>query len=295
MEFNVSYPEGAAYDIYPTARNGFSEISTGYVAGNRMLIWNLDNSAGRYSYVQGHIYVNMNGTGTMQLYGRREMNISDAAAFQPGYLGSETNADGKKLINPSNSEIRAIAEQVKNETGSDDVWMVARALFIWLKNNTVYYIDPSTSDYSHLPTEVLHSGRGKCDELSHLYISLLRADGIPARFVKGYLVERNPDRYISHVWTEFYDGEWVPVEVAGTGNVSDEANTHFAVQRPDHIEVFIDDGTNDAINEGDFSGGLYYDQPSAFPFSIYYDAIGYNQTYIAVCSDGTRELKAEME
>lgn len=295
MDFVVTYPKGATYDLYPAAGSGLSRISTGYVAGNRVLKWKLDNSEGSYSYVEGHIYVNMNGTGTMQLYDQKEMSISDAASRQPNYLGSETTANGRKLINPSNSEIKATAQQVKSETGSNDTWTVAKALFIWLKSNTVYYIDPKTSDYSHLPTEVLHSGKGKCDELAHLYISLLRADNIPSRFVKGYIASRNPGRYLSHVWVEFYDGEWVPVEVAGTGNASDEANTHFAVQRPDHVEVFMDDGTSESIGEGDASTGIYYDQPAVFPFNIYYDAISYDQMYIAACSDGTRELEKEME
>lgn len=294
-EFALSYPEGATYDVYPTSSSGLSKISTAYLAGSRVLEWTLDNSNGDYSYVQGYVYVNMDGTGTMQLYDRREMGIPDASSGQPGYLGSETDEDGDRMIDPSNSEIRAIAQQVKNETGSDDAWTVARALFIWLKSNTVYYIDPQTSDYSHLPTETLHSGRGKCDELSHLYISMLRSVGIPSRFVTGYIAERNPGRYLSHRWVEFYDGEWVPVEVAGSGNASNGANTNFAVQQPDHVEVFTDDGTDESMPKRDFSTGVYYDQPDAFPYSIYYDAIDYNEMYIAACSDGTREFKNEME
>ena len=296
LEFVASYPEGATYDIYPAADGGLSEVSTAYVAGNRMLKWKLDNSEGRYSSVGGHIYVNMNGTGIMKLYDRKETSITDAASRQPNYLGSETTEDGKTLIDPSNSEIRTIAQRVKSETGSDDVWTVAKALFVWLKNNTVYYIDPETSSYSHLPIDTLHSGKGKCDELSHLYISMLRADGIPARFVKGYPVKRNPERYLGHVWVEFYDGEWVPVDVAGSsGNASAEANMYFAIQRPNNVKVFVDDGTSESIGEGDTSTGTYYDRPSVFSFNIYYDAIGYNQMYIAACSDGTRELKKEME
>jgi transglutaminase-like putative cysteine protease len=296
MEFTVSYPEGAAYEVHPAADDRLSQLSIAYQAGNRMLRWKLDNSKGRYSYVEGRAYVSMNGTGTMRLYDRKEMSITDAASRQPDYLGSETTKDGRMLIDPSDQEIRAIAQQVKRETGSDDAWTVARALFLWLKNNTVYYIDPVTSDYSHLPLETLHSGRGKCDELSHLYISLLRAGGIPARFVQGYLVDRNPERYMSHRWVEFYDGEWVPVDVAGSsGNVTAEVDTYFAIQRPDHVTVFVDDGTSESLTGRDTSTGSYYTQPAVFPFTSYYDATDYNQMYIAVCSDGTRELKKEME
>ncbi len=293
MDFNVSYPSGATYDVYPAPRSGFSEIGTGYTAGNRVLEWMLDNSNGRYSYVEGHVYVNMNGTNGIRLYSPKEMGIKEAALGAPGYLGSETTLNGKRLIDPANQEIMAIAREAMN--GSGDTWTVAKSLFIWLKSNTEYYIDPVASNYSRTPVEVLHSKNGKCDELAHLYISLLRADGIPARFVKGYLVEKNPDRYLAHVWVEFYDGEWVPVEVAGSGNASNEANFNFGVLEADHIPVFTDDGTDDSIGEGDVSSGYYYDMPSTFDFDIYYDFVGYNQTYISSCADGTRELKDKME
>lgn len=295
INFVISYPQGAESDVYPPSDGRLSDVGIGDVAGNRVLEWELDNLKGSYSYVSGHAYMNIDGTGTMQLYSQKKMSISEAASKQPAYLGSETNSDGKKLVDPSNREIKAIAQRVKNETGSNDTWTVAKALFIWLKNNTVYYIDPLTSNYSHLPTEVLHSGKGKCDELAHLYLSLLRADGIPSRFVKGYFIERNPDRYLSHVWVEFYDGEWVPVEVAGGGNASSETDVHFAIQLPDHVAVFVDDGTSESLTEGDYWTETYYGRPSEFSFSIHYDAIGYGQKYLSVCADGTRELKDERE
>ena len=293
----LSYPQGAKYEIYPGEENGFSETETTYLAGNRMLKWTLDNSEGDYSYVEGHLYMDMNGTGTMQVYNNRQMGISDAKSSQSNYLGSETRKKtGEKMIDPSDSEISRIAQQVKSETGSEDTWTVAKALFIWLKNNTVYYIDAGNTDYSHLPSETLQSGRGKCDELAHLYISMLRSVGIPSRFVKGYVAERNPQIYISHRWVEFYDGEWVPVEVAGNSrNSTQEADTYFGVRRPDHIAVFVDDGTDASIGEMDSLSGIYYDKPALFPSYTHYDAIGYDQKYIAVCADGTRELKDKME
>ena len=239
----------------------------------------------------------MNGTRTTQLYDWKEMSISEAAAMQSNYLGSETNKDGETLIDPYNSEIKKIAQQVKSETGSDDTWTIARALFIWLKNNTVYYIDPETSDYSSLPAETLHNGKGKCDELSHLYISMLRANGIPARFVQGYLVYGNTKRYISHRWVEFYDGEWVPVEVSGGNtNASTEANYNFAILGADHVKIFVDDGTSASMAGIGSYTSSYYDWPSAVsPFDEYYDAISYDPMYLAACADGTRELMEEME
>jgi transglutaminase-like putative cysteine protease len=292
----VPYPQGARYEIYPSEEHGFSETDTTYLAGNRMLEWTLDNSE-RYSYVEGHIRMSMNGTGAMKIYNRKEMTILDARSGQPNYLGSETREKtGDKLIDPSDQEIRRIAQQVKSETGSEDTWTVAKALFLWLKNNTSYSINAENPNYSRTPEETLRSGSGKCDELAHLYISLLRAEGIPARFVNGYVAEKNPQLYIRHRWVEFYDGEWVPVDVAGTSrNVSYMADVSFGVQWPEYVPVFVDDGTDEAMGEMDSIHGNYYDKPALFPQYVHYDSIGYDQKYLAVCADGTRELKDRME
>ena len=306
--YTLTYPDGATYSIYPAADGSLSVLSTTYRAGNRMLSWKLDNTAGRYSYVQGYLYVEMEGTQTMRLFDRKEMRISVASASQPNYLGSETSEDGKTMIDPYNSEIRAIAERVRDGTGSDDVWTVAEAMFAWLKNNTSYYHGPESDEYTQSAIEVLHNRKGDCDELSSLYVSLCRAAGIPARFIKGYSVEKEPKEYISHQWTEFYDGEWVPVEVASSatmtyengvtrgesGNITDMINTRFGVSLPDHVRTFVDDGTSQSMptESGKY---LYYDKMPSFSPSIYYDMAGYDKMYIAACADGTRKLVKEKE
>ncbi len=307
VSYLLDYPEGATYSVYPAADGHLSGLSTVYRAGNRMLSWELDNSAGRYPYVYGYFYMDMNGTQTMQLFNKKEMKISDAAASQHAFLGSETNDEkGRTMINPSNSEIKAIAEQVKGETGSDDTWTVAEAMFAWLKNNTEYYHGPESDKYAQSAIEVLHSRRGDCDELTYLYVSLCRAAGIPARFVGGYLVEKEPKKYAAHVWAEFYDGEWVPVDLAASKNLTYEngvirgesmnitqlTDTCFGVSMPNHVQTFVDDGTSESIITGN-GKGAYYDKRSTFFPNVFYDLTGYDQMYLASCSDGTRELVKE--
>jgi transglutaminase-like putative cysteine protease len=55
---------------------------------------------------------------------------------------------------------------------------------------------------------------GVCQDISHLAIGLLRAAGIPARYVSGYLhpdpnAERGqPVIGQSHAWIEWWNGEW---------------------------------------------------------------------------------------
>ncbi len=64
--------------------------------------------------------------------------------------------------------------------------------------------------------EVLKRGKGSCSEYAYVYISMMRAAGIPARFV-GSVVERGDraslDR-VFHRWTEIYlpGYGWIPVD-----------------------------------------------------------------------------------
>jgi transglutaminase-like putative cysteine protease len=58
------------------------------------------------------------------------------------------------------------------------------------------------------------SGKGVCQDISHVTVGLLRALGLPARYVSGYLHPR-PDAGIgqavtgeSHAWVEWWDGAW---------------------------------------------------------------------------------------
>ncbi|VVB73808.1 Carboxypeptidase regulatory-like domain protein [uncultured archaeon] len=313
----VMYPEGATYSVFPGTDSGLSRISTSSQAGNRMLRWTLDNLANRYAYVDGYVYVDMRGTQTMRLFDRREMRIVDASSGQPAFLGSEALEGeasgnmveaGRTMIDPYDSEIRTIAEQVRDGTKSDDVWTVAEAMFVWLKNNTEYYHGPESGAYTKSAIEVLHSREGDCDELSSLYVSLCRAVGIPARFVRGYAMEEGSTDYTSHQWAEFYDGEWVPVEVATTGNTTREngvtrgisgnithlVDTRFGYRGPGYVQIFVDDGTSESVNIDYGSGGKYYDRPSVTSDYSYYDIVSYDTKYIAACADGTRALVGEI-
>jgi transglutaminase-like putative cysteine protease len=62
--------------------------------------------------------------------------------------------------------------------------------------------------------QVWRQREGVCQDISHLSIGLLRAIGLPARYVSGYLYP-GVDGVIgeavigqSHAWVEWFDGEW---------------------------------------------------------------------------------------
>jgi hypothetical protein len=70
--------------------------------------------------------------------------------------------------------------------------------------------------------EVAESRSGDCTEHAVLLVALLRAAGIPARVVLGFVHSSREQSLIGHMWTEAWiDGGWVPLDATrargGTG------------------------------------------------------------------------------
>lgn len=79
--------------------------------------------------------------------------------------------------------------------------------------------------------EVLKEGRGVCQDFAHVTIAILRAAGIPTRYVSGYLhpdPEAEAGKTVageSHAWVEWWAGDWraydpTNVTQPGVGHVS---------------------------------------------------------------------------
>jgi transglutaminase-like putative cysteine protease len=70
------------------------------------------------------------------------------------------------------------------------------------------------TEVSSSALEALHHGAGVCQDYAHLSIALLRAAGVPARYVSGYLhtdKEARPGDTVSgesHAWVEAWLGDW---------------------------------------------------------------------------------------
>ena len=102
----------------------------------------------------------------------------------------------------------------------------------WLRENIEY--QPGTTEVSTTAVEVLQARRGVCQDFVHLGVTMLRAAGIPARYVSGYLY---PDgvselgethRGEGHAWLEAWVGDWYPVDPTSGDTV---AERHVLVGR----------------------------------------------------------------
>jgi len=117
----------------------------------------------------------------------------------------------------SNDEdiVRIASELVK---GEDDLYAAVFKIADWTKNNINYDLSTLTAEVSQKASWVLENKQGVCDELTSLFIALLRAVGIPARFVSGISYTNSPlfpENWGAHGWAEVYftGYGWVPFDV----------------------------------------------------------------------------------
>ena len=111
--------------------------------------------------------------------------------------------------------IRLANELVK---GDDDLYSAVFKVAYWTKNNIEYNLSTLTADVSQKASWVLQNKQGVCDELTSLFIALLRAVSVPARFVSGIAYTNSnlfPENWGAHGWAEVYfpDYGWVPFDV----------------------------------------------------------------------------------
>jgi transglutaminase-like putative cysteine protease len=111
---------------------------------------------------------------------------------------------------------------------------------------------PGTTKPGTTAAEALELGQGVCQDMSHALITLAQADGLPARYVTGYLLTGDEaDSEAAHAWTEIYvDGlGWIGFDAAnrccpderyirlGSGRDAQEAAPIRGVSRGGGVEA----------------------------------------------------------
>ncbi len=296
--FVFPYPAGSSYDISPAPDGYSSTIQLWNIGDNPMLNWTLRNDGA--SPIPFHALVTLSGTKTEGPFPNLGMDIPTAAQAKPQYLGRIYDPTWQQVtVDPADPAISALARQIKEDARSNDTWTVARAMFIWLKNNTTYRVNNNAGFYKYYTArQVLDAKQGQCAELSALYIAMLRAVGIPARPIAGYDMEYPDYDPVPHEWVEFYDGQWVPVEVSGSNDLSIDwmLRYDFGFVNTNKVQTFADDGT-DASGRYDYLP-IYLFSGSATPhskFSFYkhYEFSRFNPMYIRTCQNGTISMVKE--
>ena len=95
-----------------------------------------------------------------------------------------------------------------------------------LVNRRVSY-QPGSTGVQTSAQEEWDARSGVCQDMAHVSVGLLRAAGLPARYVSGYLhpdPKAEPGHAVagqSHAWAEYWTGEWVPCDPTSLAPVAE--------------------------------------------------------------------------
>jgi transglutaminase-like putative cysteine protease len=112
-----------------------------------------------------------------------------------------------------NSDIRAKANDLV--AGETDLYLAAYKIGSWVKDNIVYDLNTMTAEADQKASWVFVNKKGVCDEITNLFIAMLRSVNVPARFVSGIVYSNLDNNFGNHGWAEVYfpGTGWVPFDV----------------------------------------------------------------------------------
>lgn len=119
-------------------------------------------------------------------------------------------------LGPIDGPVKALADRITK--GKRTVLEKARAIYDWTCENTCR--DPKTKGCGKGDVcALLKNPRGKCTDISSLFVALCRAAGVPAREVFGIRLGKKDGDDITgwqHCWSQFYlpGYGWVPADPA---------------------------------------------------------------------------------
>lgn len=134
--------------------------------------------------------------------------ITDIAPYDKtsSLYSTYTKREPDDLVDPKNPEVKNVANTLWDETNGNII-DYSRKCYEWTASNMTY---GNMNTGLHPITELMNTKVGDCGNFASVFISLLRAKGIPAR----HLVMIDPWHKEYHVRAEFYVPAygWVPAD-----------------------------------------------------------------------------------
>lgn len=295
ITYDCDVPEVLVGQIMSILVNNNSYENRTLATFNVVKSWNINSNVNKEYDLGITASVRLASYNVVDLNGANALSISDINSSLVDQYCQAQSSDGTTYIDPNDPNIKAKANEILNNAGTNNSFLVAKVLFIWLKEQTAYIIH-LTNNSVQPSGDTFLCKTGDCDDLSFLYISLCKSVGIPARFIRGFIVEE--DSATPHAWAEVYVGGeignsgWIPVECAGVSlNAETEVNQNFAIESADHLRLFMDDGSNESLNIS-LSGLSYVTYGNRLVDATYYSEItdyavlGSNQ--LVIDEDGNR-------
>ena len=125
----------------------------------------------------------------------------------PLYQEFTAERDQHIVFSPRMKELAA-----KLTEGETNPLLKAQRIFRWVNDNFPWASAREYSTIENIPEYVLDNQHGDCGQVSLLFITLCRLNGIPAHFQSGFMM--HPGAWNLHDWSEIYfEGiGWVPVD-----------------------------------------------------------------------------------
>lgn len=298
ITYDCDVPEALNGQIVSTVANDNSYENKTLATFNVVKSWDIHSNENKEYTLGITASVVSESYNVADLNGANALSIADISSSLVDQYCQAQSTDTTTYIDPNNPNIKAKANEIYNIGGTNNSFLVAKELFIWLKQQTAYRIHLTDSNVQPAGDTFLCK-TGDCDDLSFLYISLCRSLGIPARFIRGFLIE--VDTATPHAWVEVYVGGgvgnngWIPVECAGiSSNAETEVNQNFAIESADHLRLFMDDGSNESINIS-MSGLSYVTYGDMIVEATYYSEVTdytvLRSNELVIDEDGIRSYK----
>ncbi|HTV11019.1 MAG TPA: transglutaminase family protein [Acidimicrobiales bacterium] len=112
----------------------------------------------------------------------------------------------------TSQELSEVADKLRKGCSSPS--RAATSVVQWAHGQLEY--GPGTTHVGTSALEAWRAGKGVCQDYTHLSLAVLRAMGIPARYVSGYFYPRADGALgaelvgESHAWVEAWTGRWEP-------------------------------------------------------------------------------------
>ncbi len=105
--------------------------------------------------------------------------------------------------------IQVLSERIVGD--EQDPKEITKRIFAYISDSIPWASAREYSTIRNIPEYVINNKHGDCGQVSLLFITLCRYNGIPAKWQSGFML--HPKGVNLHDWAEIYaDGQWVPVD-----------------------------------------------------------------------------------
>jgi len=208
------------------------------VGPGTIAVWSYDDYWGTHVSVfelpEAHEELVIRATSTVQTEPHPSL---PPASQRPGWATIREQAEGRRLLEMTlPTALTTVAAEVSGAViaevagrGPDDT---AAAISALVRDRIAYL--PGATGVRTNAQQAWDKGQGVCQDMAQVTIGLLRAAGLPARYVSGYLHPRadpKPGRTAfgpSHAWVEYWAGAWTPLDPTSGADVGER---HVVVAR----------------------------------------------------------------